>query len=44
MRTLAIATAALLMFNGSASAQVTALTNANLIDGTGAARKAAPPS
>ena len=37
MRAFTIATAALLMFNGSASAQVTALTNATLIDGTGAA-------
>ena len=44
MRTLAIATAALLMFNGSASAQVTALTNAILIDGTGAAPQSGPPS
>lgn len=41
MRVLAIATAALLLFNGSfndsAWAQVTALTNVTLIDGTGAA-------
>ncbi len=37
MRAFAIATAALLTFSGSVSAQVTALTNATLIDGTGAA-------
>ena len=36
MRAFAIATAALLTFAGSAAAQVTALTNATLIDGTGA--------
>ena len=44
MRVFAIATATLLMFsgsfNGSAWAQVTALTNATLIDGTGAAPQA----
>ncbi len=36
MRALAVATAALLLASGSATAQVTALTNATLIDGTGA--------
>ena len=37
MRAFAIATAALLTFASSAAAQITALTNATLIDGTGAA-------
>ena len=37
MRAFTIATAVLLTFAGSAAAQVTALTNATLIDGTGAA-------
>ena len=37
MRAFAIAAATVVMLNGSAAAQVTALTNATLIDGTGAA-------